>query len=95
MASRRALTARRQSGRRRQAGSLSAIHSMRRSLRGVAARATEPVDGHLTQCGDPQAVNHLDDVEDNVYVPEVSVTLASLLAGGTPSASALPAMSRT
>jgi len=61
----------------------------------VAARATEQVDGHLTQCGDPQAANHVDEVEDNVYFPEVSVTLASLWAGRNPSASALPAMSRT
>jgi maleate cis-trans isomerase len=68
---------------------------MKRSLRGVAARATEQVDGHLTQCGDPQAANHVDEVEDNVYFPGVSATLASLWAGRNPSASALPAMSRT
>jgi hypothetical protein len=53
------------------------------------------VEGHLTQCGDLQAVNHLDEVEDNVYFPEVSVTFASFWVGRNPSASALPAMSRT
>lgn len=62
---------------------------------GLRPRPTEQIDGHLTECGDPQAANHLGEVEDNVYFPEVSVTLAPLWVGRNPSASALPAMSRT
>jgi hypothetical protein len=63
-------------------------------MRTIASRVAAR-DGHLTQCGDPQAANHLGEVEDNVYFPEFSETLASPWAGRTPSASALPAMSRT